>query len=258
MAVKPAMVALHPVADMGNRPSTPNPHPFAVLVIKVHPVLPVQKAPTEKMVKMDLLEKPDTMERMPYSCPPRNPSLVSSAQLDLPDPTDQWEPKDHPDPREPPASHHAMEFPATLAWLDNPDPWAGQAEKAPEEPPEPLDDFCQFLDPKDHLDLPDHPESKGPRANLVPTDRASKVHPEKPESQVHPAKKDDPDPLELLVQPETPVKKADATTAQNHVPHQAIKRDTPTERSGFRNFGHGTLIFCFIFTTGRKPKKIIF
>jgi len=240
-----------PAPATANQPSTPSLHPSAVLVIKVHPVLPAQKELPVMMVMMELLENPDMMEKTPSSCPPKRPSHASSAQLDLPDPTELWEPKDHPDQKEPPASPHAMEFPAILAWLDNPDPWADQAEKVLAEPPVLPADSSQFPDLKDHPDLPDRPASKDPRDNPVPTVNPSKARPAKPASQAPLEKKDAPDPLALPVHKEMLAKKEVATTAQNHGPHQAIKRDSPTERSGFRNFGHGTLtIFCFIFTTG--------
>lgn len=237
-----------------------SPPKLAVLAIKVHLVLLVQKESLEEMVMMELLVSQEKMEKTQNFCPLRNPSHASSAHLDLQDHTAPWDPKDHLDQKELLESHHAMVFPATLVWLDNPDLWADQDAKDHEEHLATQDASSQSPDHKAHLDLPDHPESKVQRVNQVPMVNPSKAHPENPESQANPAKKADLDLLEPQDQPETMARKAVATTAQSPAHHQAIKRHSPNERSGFRKFGNGTVsitfIFCYIFTTGRKQKNL--
>lgn len=196
----------------------------------------------EETVTTDLVVKQDMTEKMPNYCPPRNPSHASFVLQAHPDHTVKWDPKGHPDQKEPLASHHAMAFPAILVWLDNQDLLAGQDEKAHEEHQEPLVVSSQFPDPKAHKDPPDLLESKGQRDNPVPMVNRSKAHPESPASQENPEKKADPDHPDPPVQPETMERKAVATIVQSHVPHQAIKQESTIEHSGFRKFGNGTTV----------------
>jgi hypothetical protein len=78
---------------------------------------------------MELLENPDTMEKTPsYYLLPR-PNLALSARQDRQARTEPWEQRDHPDQKELPASHHAMEFPVTLEWPANQDPWVDREER---------------------------------------------------------------------------------------------------------------------------------
>jgi hypothetical protein len=238
----------------------PNPHQLAALAIKVLPVPLVQKDQMEKTVTMELLVNQEKTERMPNCCPLRKPNHASSAQLDHPDPTDQWDLKAHPDQKEPPESHHAMAFPATSAWLDNPDQWEDQAAKDPVEHLEPQDASSPSPVPKAPTDLPDHPENKESKANPVPMDNHLLARPENPESQANQEKKADLDHPEPRDQSDTMARKEAATIVQSPALHQAIKRESSTKRSGFRKFGNGTvsitLLFCFIFTTGRKQKNL--
>jgi len=235
----------------------PSLHPSAVLVIKVLPALQAQKELLATMVMMELLENQEKMERTPNYCPLQRLSHASFVQLAHQVLMVLWELKDHPDQKELPASHHAMEFPVTSAWLDNQDQWEDPDVKVHEELPALQEDSSLFPDLKDLPAHQDHPENKDLKVSQVQMVNPLKVHPEKLESQVHPEKREDQDHQVHLAQPETPDRKEDAITAPNPELPQATKQDSRTdERSGFRNFGHGTLtLFCFIFTTGRKPPK---
>jgi hypothetical protein len=158
-----------------------------------------------------------------------------------------------------------MAFPATLAWPDNQAPWDDLVAKALEEPLAPLAGLSQYPALKAPTDLPDHLENKVQRVSPAPTDRASLVPLANRESLANPARKVVRAHPEVRVPPATRDKKEDATIVQSPAHHQAIKRNTPTlptERSGFRQLGNGTLsitlLFCFLFTTGRKSRKIFF
>jgi hypothetical protein len=226
---------------------------LAVLVIKVHLDLLVQKEKLEEMEMTELLVSQERMERILSFCQSRrSPNHASSAHLDLQDPTAQWEPKDHLDQKDLLASHHAMVFPATSAWLVNPVQLADQDAKAHVEHPATQDVSSQFPDHKAHLVLPDHLDQKDQKDNPVQMVNLSKAHPENLASQANPEKKADLDPLALLAQQETMARKAVATIVQSHVPHQAIKQDPRTARSGFfGNLANGTttvssIIFFFV------------
>jgi len=211
------------------------------------------------MVTMERLASPEKMEKTPSFYPPRNPSHASSAQQDPPVPTDPWDPKDHPDPKELPASHHAMEFPAILAWPDNQAPWADPDAKVHEEHPEHPVVSSPSPVHKAHKDLLAHPANKDPRVNPAPMVNHLPVHPANLASLENPAKKVVPDHPDHPVRPATMEKKEVAIIVQNPAHHPATKRNTPTEHSRFRKIGDGTLsitlIFCFLFTTGRKKQK---
>lgn len=190
---------LKPATD---QPSTLNPLQLAALAIKDLQDLPDLKDHPETTEKMDTTVKTETMERMPNLRPLNPPKSASSAHPDPLDPKELQELKVLPDRKEVPVSHQKTEYQANKVNKVNPAQSAGPVVKVHVELTDNPDDLSPFPDLKVHQAQPVPLERKVKKANQVPTDKVSKVHPVCQETLDNPVAKDVQDLPDLLEPPE--------------------------------------------------------